>query len=45
MNKVAEVSEKASEIAEDVAEIKNDRNIVRWSDIARIKRGRKWRVF
>lgn len=41
LGKVNRIEERMGEIAQDVTEIKNDRNIVRWSDLAQ-RRRRKW---
>ena len=41
LGKVNRIEEKIGELASDVNDIKADRNIVRWSDIARDRRRRK----
>jgi len=41
MAKMNQISDKVDTIAEDVAEIKNDDNIVRWSDLNRSDRRRR----
>lgn len=41
LGKVSRIEEKLGEVASDVNEIKADRNIVRWSDVARDRRRRK----
>jgi hypothetical protein len=38
LGKVSRIEEKMGELASDVSDIKQDRNIMRWSDIARDRR-------
>lgn len=45
LGKVNRIEEKMTEIAQDVTDMKNDKNIVRWSDLAHTRRGGRRRVF
>lgn len=45
LGKISKVEEKMGEIAQDVTDIKNDRNIVRWSDIAHTRARRRRGIF
>lgn len=41
LGKVNRIEERIGEVAQDVTDLKNDRNIVRWSDIAQ-RRRKRW---